>query len=290
MFLKIKQEASGRPDWVKTEDDLARYIEMYEQREGIRLDPDNIEHNPGLRSLAKLLLNSLWGKFGQRMNLCKTQILHDSQAHVLFEQMANPTIEIQDFNIIDDHHLMLTTKRTSENMCDPGHSNVFLASFTTCWARRKLYELLDMMKTRVLYWDTDSVIYTQKEGEIEPPVGDYLGDLTNELKEGDWITEFVCSGPKNYAYKTHKGNEVCKVKGFSLNYTNSTILNLTSMKDAMFNREDSAAGNYHTVNPAKISREKIHSELYSQEEVRKCAAVYTKRVVQPNLTTLPYGY
>ncbi|XP_052691944.1 uncharacterized protein LOC128169970 [Crassostrea angulata] len=116
MFLKIKQEASGRPDWVKTEDDLARYIEMYEQREGIRLDPDNIEHNPGLRSL-----------------------------------MANPTIEIQDFNIIDDHHLMLTTKRTSEDMCDPGHSNVFLASFTTCWARLKLYELLDMLKTRVLY-------------------------------------------------------------------------------------------------------------------------------------------
>ncbi|XP_065942897.1 uncharacterized protein [Magallana gigas] len=168
MFLKIKQEASGRPDWIKTEDDLAQYIEMYEQREGIRLDPDNIEHNPGLRSLAKLLLNRFWGKFGQRMNLCKTQILHDSQAHVLFEQMANPTIEIQDFNIIDDNHFMLSTKRASEDMCDPGHSNVFLASFTTCRARLKLYELLDLLQTRVLYWDTDSVIYTQKEGEIEP--------------------------------------------------------------------------------------------------------------------------
>lgn len=59
------------------------------------------------------------------MNLCKTQILNDSQANVLFEQMANPTIEIQDFNIVDDRHLMLTTKRTSEDMCDPGHTNVF---------------------------------------------------------------------------------------------------------------------------------------------------------------------
>lgn len=157
------------------------------------------------------------------MNLCKTQILHDSQAHVLFEQMANPTIEIQDFNIIDDNHLMLSTKRASEDMCDPGHSNVFLASFTTCWARLKLYELLDLLQTRVLYWDTDSVIYTQKEGETEPPIGDYLGELTNELKKDDWITEFVCNGPKNYAYRTHKGKEVCKVKGFSLNYINSTI-------------------------------------------------------------------
>lgn len=150
------------------------------------------------------------------MNLCKTQILNDSQANVLFEQMANPTIEIQDFNIVDDRHLMLTTKRTSEDMCDPGHTNVFLASFTTCWARLKLYELLDLLQTRVLYWDTDSVIYTLKEGELEPPVGDYLGELTNELSEDDWITEFVCNGPKNYAYKTYKGKEVCKVKGFSI--------------------------------------------------------------------------
>lgn len=65
MFLKIKQEASGRPNWVKTEEDLARYITMYEQKEGIRLDPDNIEYNPGLRSLAKLHLNSFLENSGR---------------------------------------------------------------------------------------------------------------------------------------------------------------------------------------------------------------------------------
>lgn len=148
------------------------------------------------------------------MNICKTQILHDSQAHVLFEQMANPTIEIQDFNIIDDNHLMLSTKRASEDMCDPGHSNVFLASFTTCWARLKLYELLDLLQTRVLYWDTDSVIYTQKEGEIEPPIGDYLGELTNELKKDDWIIEFVCNGPKIMHTEPIKERRYAKSRDF----------------------------------------------------------------------------
>ncbi|XP_052696112.1 uncharacterized protein LOC128174652 [Crassostrea angulata] len=49
MFLKIKQEASGRPDWVKTEDDFARYIEMYEQREGIRsFRPRQYRTQPGV--------------------------------------------------------------------------------------------------------------------------------------------------------------------------------------------------------------------------------------------------
>ena len=38
-----------------------RYIDNYYQYEGIRLDPNNIKYNPGMRSLAKLMLNSLWG-------------------------------------------------------------------------------------------------------------------------------------------------------------------------------------------------------------------------------------
>lgn len=204
--------------------------------------------------------------------------------------MADPTVEIVDLNIVDDENLMLSTKRASEMMCPPGHTNVFLASFTTCWARLKLYELLDRLQRRVLYWDTDSVIYTTKQGQWEPPTGDYLGELTDELTPGDWITEFVCNGPKNYAYQTHQGKRVCKVKGFSLNYANSQILNLESMRDAMFNRDDPTAGTYHTVNTSKICREKVHSELYCQEELKQYSAVYTKRVVQSDLSTLPYGY
>ena len=37
------------------------YIDEYYEHEGIRLDPEKIVYNPGLRSLAKLMLNSLWG-------------------------------------------------------------------------------------------------------------------------------------------------------------------------------------------------------------------------------------
>lgn len=40
------------------------YIDDYYDKEGILLDFDNIRKNPGLRQLAKLMLNSFWGKFG----------------------------------------------------------------------------------------------------------------------------------------------------------------------------------------------------------------------------------
>ena len=61
-FLKIKQEASGYPPNCVTDEQKQRYIDDYYEHEGIHLDPEKIEYNPGLRYLAKLILNSLWGK------------------------------------------------------------------------------------------------------------------------------------------------------------------------------------------------------------------------------------
>ena len=61
-FLKIKQEASGYPEWCVTEEQKQAYIDDYYEHEGIRLDPAKIRKNPGMRSIAKLMLNSLWGK------------------------------------------------------------------------------------------------------------------------------------------------------------------------------------------------------------------------------------
>jgi hypothetical protein len=48
----------------QSENDKWRYIRDYHEKEGILLDYNNIQNNPGLRALAKLMLNSFWGKFG----------------------------------------------------------------------------------------------------------------------------------------------------------------------------------------------------------------------------------
>ena len=44
-FLKLKQEASGYPSWVRTEDDKVRYMDQFHWDEGIRLDRDSIGYN-----------------------------------------------------------------------------------------------------------------------------------------------------------------------------------------------------------------------------------------------------
>jgi hypothetical protein len=50
-------EASGCPECCQNENDRWSYIRDYHEKEGILLNYINIKKNPGLRALAKLMLN-----------------------------------------------------------------------------------------------------------------------------------------------------------------------------------------------------------------------------------------
>ena len=174
----------------------------------------------------------------------------------------------------------------------------------------KLHGLLDKLGNRILYFDTDSIVYTAREGQWEPSLGDYLGELTDELSEGDFITEFVRGGPKNYTFTTHKNKQVCKVRGFSLNYANSQEVNFETVKAMIVDdkndlkskeksskkrklkedKEEKRKKYIVTVNPSKIMRDKITQVVYSKREEKKYQITYDKRVLLDNLDTVPYGF
>ena len=61
MFLQMKTQASRYPSNVTTHEQKKEYIRQYEKHEGVRLDPNKIEHNLGLHSIGKLALNSFYG-------------------------------------------------------------------------------------------------------------------------------------------------------------------------------------------------------------------------------------
>ena len=72
-WLKIKEEASGWPEHVGNDPDKQqKHLDSYYVKEKIPLYPTKTEKNPGLRTLAKVMLNSMRGKFGQKPN--KTQV------------------------------------------------------------------------------------------------------------------------------------------------------------------------------------------------------------------------
>ena len=146
-----------------------------------------------------------------------------------FGVLSDPTKEVQKFHIVANDTIQVECIYKKDCQPEDNNTNIYLATFTTCWARLKLYSVLERVNRKVLYYDTDSVIYVSKSGEYDPPLGDYLGELTNELDAEEHIVEFVSGGPKNYVYKTNRGDETCKVRGFTLHFTNSQLINFESV-------------------------------------------------------------
>ena len=116
-----------------------------------------------------------------------------------------------------------------EDECEgAGKTNIFIACFTTVLARLKLYAELQKLNEQVLCYNTDSVIYSWKEGQPYIPTGIFLGQMTDEL-EGDLITEFGSAGPKSYCYKTQGDKTECKIKGTKSSHEINQVLNCNSM-------------------------------------------------------------
>ena len=255
---------------------------------GIRLDPERIVRNEGKRCLAKLMLNSHWGKFGQNPN--KTKITYISKPKEYINMMQDSTKEVLDVMFANKEHIALRWNSKSDFVEPLPNTNVVLAAFTTAQARLKLYTLLEGLQDRVLYFDTDSVVYLHsKDNSLwNPPLGPFLGELKDETK-GVPLTVFVSGGPKNYAYRLADGTEVCKVKGFTLNHRNSLILNFHTMKELITTpKEAEKEETYDLVEPNKIIRKE--GKIFSEMQRKKYKLVYDKRVLTKDLTTYPYGW
>ena len=138
----------------------------------MRLDGEKIEKNPGLRALAKLFLNSFWGKFGQRLNLKKSLFFHETEVDAFFRVHSDPTKEVQNFHMVANNTIQVEWIYKKDCLPEDNKTNIYLATFTTFWARLKLYSVLEQLDRKVLYYDTDSVIYVSRPGEYGPPLGD----------------------------------------------------------------------------------------------------------------------
>ena len=136
--------------------------------------------------------------------------------HQLFNLLDDPAYEISAVRICNEDLMEVVTTMAEEEYERSVKTNVFIAAFTTSHARLKLYGALDTLKERVLYYDTDSVIYRWKPGQVDLPLGEFLGEFTDEVS-GDPIVEFVSGGAKNYGYLKRSGKTKCKVRGFTLN-------------------------------------------------------------------------
>ncbi len=292
-WLKNKTEASGYPHWADTPEKKQSYIAAYAEKEGIHLDAENIVKNPGRKATAKLMLNSFWGKFGENLRKSSTQQV--TQPAELYALVTDPLKDVTDVCIYSDEVLEVVFTAADDECVENGKTNLFVAAFTTCHARLKLYSYLHAMQQRVLYFDTDSVIYSQSPGESELPIGDFLGDLTNEVDPGDYIVDFTSGGPKNYGYRTANGKVECKVRGFSLgsvrgheqlNYDRLRQNVLEELTDPRDTRRV-----IPVINPHFFTRDATTKRLRVMPRTKDYGLVFDKRVVDTDtFKSYPYGY
>ena len=222
-----KKLLSSKPPY-QSEEEMANYIKQVEAKEGIKiLDIKSFEENPGMRQLTKLMLNNLWGRFGMQENMSKSTFVGSFQE--LAKLLQNEDIEVQGLRVISEKQVQVIHRsKDLDHLATAKDTNIFIAVATTAWARIHLYEALDKVHDRVLYCDTDSVIYARGETNLE--TGHFLGEMTDELDSGDEITEFVSPAAKNYAFKTRNGSCVVKVKGFTMNCVNAPVFTFENMK------------------------------------------------------------
>lgn len=149
------------------------------------------EGNEAKTFIAKLHLNSLYGKFGQRRMFKKVVQGLDKS---MLKKGCKPLFE--NMNLYE----------VNEPDKKP-YTAVHIASFVTSYARIRLYEGIEAVKKkngRVFYCDTDSLVC-----DVRIPEGHKLGEweLESEIDEGIFLL------PKLYAYKIGE-KVVFRAKGF----------------------------------------------------------------------------
>lgn len=179
----------------------------------------NVEKNTAKRSLAKLMLNALFGKLIQRERHTQYVVLQNPEDlqfylnsnihHILDIYCPNESYVVLTYTTVreidDGRPIEITPVRPtsiSRHIC------LTSGMQTTTTARLHLYKELEKLGSRCFYMDTDSLLYleTDNANEYRPKLSSAVGGLSNELEAyrksstfEPYIDEYVCIGPKSYA-------------------------------------------------------------------------------------------
>ena len=125
------------------------------------------------------MLNSMWGKFGQRNN--KTQHKEFTRAQDFHDFLTKEENNISYVSSLTEEHVEIHYKKKDHFEDISPNLNIFITCFTACWARLRLYEALELLQQRVLYFDTDSIVFTDIPRQPTPQLGPFLGQFKDEL-------------------------------------------------------------------------------------------------------------
>lgn len=228
----------------------------------------------------------------------QTKICFTQQEHL--DLIDRKDIELLNEIEIGEDAVQVTYRFLDEHDADEGMTSYQLVSFVTSYARIMLYNLMDSIETKggegsVLYCDTDSCVYVEKDGQCLAETGETLGQLTDEVLSdtgdpGAFICRASFTAPKSYflVYKLSNGEERLhiKAKGITLHSAAAEIITEDSINELI-----QAYPRIKTILvPQKVIYSTTKSQLITRESEKIFRIVTGKRVVLEDGSTLPYGY
>ena len=215
-----------------------------------------------------------------------SQTKYVTEVSEFYEILLDDKLDNINFQFINDDMVQMTYNFKDQFVDNSKNTNVYIACFTTSHARLMLYNKLDYLKEKVLYFDTDSIIYAD-DGTKNIETGDMLGDMTAEIS-GKGISSFASTGPKSYSFKYGDNKQKSEIKCFTLNHENNNLLNHDSLSKVV--RKE--IREITIVNENKITRKNREIVNKYCEKVFKFG--YDKRVIRQvdenHIDTVPYGY
>src|ERR1700676_1550830 len=160
--------------------------------------------NP-LNFIAKILMNSLYGRFGMDDNFDNINIIHKDYYPDFENKFIN---QITDKIELDDH--ILVSYKSPEEEIKDHKTSVGIAAAITAYSRIHMSQFKNNPKIRLFYTDTDS-IYT--DSDIDE-------SFINSKTLGKLKLEYICKraiflAPKVYILETIDSKLIYKVKGLS---------------------------------------------------------------------------
>ena len=92
------------------------------------------------------MLNSFWGKFGQRSNMEQVEIVDDPV--VYFDKLTSDSEEVTTVNYVSEDMVEIRWKYKNNFVETDKKTNVVIAAYTTAQARLKLYSYLEHLGPR----------------------------------------------------------------------------------------------------------------------------------------------